>query len=78
MTTIHLDDTVAAALGSQASALGLSLEDYLRRLAEFSLSQPPTKPLSGERLEQLLAEEANAGVVSPGTFTREEIYREHA
>ena len=77
MTTIHLDDQVAAALASQAAAQGLSLEAYLAKLARRPSGIAPYAPLSGAALEKALAEEATADVAVPGTFTRAEIYREH-
>lgn len=78
MTNIQIDDAVAAALGKQADALGVSLEDYLRQLAEHASLVAPSQPLSGEALERLISEEATGDVAIPGTFTREDIYREHA
>ncbi len=77
MTIIQLEDSVAAALASQASLHGLSLEDYIKQFAAQPVPSAGAAPLSGEALEKLLGEEATADVVVPGTFTRGDIYREH-
>lgn len=78
MTIIQLEDSVAAALASQASLYGLSLEAYLATLANRPPGIAPYAPMSGENLVKALIEEATGDVVVPGTFTRCDIYREHA
>lgn len=78
MTTVHLDDEVAAALTMQAAAHGLSLEAYLTKLTTRPPGIAPYAPLSGEDLVKALRDEATSDVVVPGTFTRADIYREHA
>jgi hypothetical protein len=78
MVTIHLDDSVAAALALQAQEKGLSLQEYLATLAVNPRPLSSGPQVGGGELERLLMEEATGDVVLPGTFTRAEIYGEHA
>lgn len=76
MTTIHLDESVAAALTAQAHAHGLSLDEYLKTLAS-----PPAQP--GKRLsaEEVIARIEAEAVPSQsnyrGMYPREDIYLDH-
>jgi hypothetical protein len=47
MTTIQLPDEQAAALKARAAALGLTLEDWLGRLAAAETSASPIRPRKG-------------------------------
>jgi hypothetical protein len=77
MTHLQLNDTVAAALRAQAEAQGLSIEAYL---GTFVLSVRPqsSSRLSADEFERLLGEEATAGPSPAGTFSRSELYADHA
>jgi hypothetical protein len=93
MTNVQLNETVAAALHAQASALGLSVDDYLTKVLLATPSVRLTSPKSGiaarltiEELDRLFDEESS-GDPSPavrlsspksGTFSRAEIYSDHA
>ncbi len=76
MASIHIPDSVAAALLDQAQARGLSLDQYLELLAESqtSLSGPR---ISANELERLLDAEATAGPSYDGTYSRADIYADH-
>jgi hypothetical protein len=75
MTTIQLDDAVAAALAAKAAASGLSVEAFIRLSLLPEPSQAPR--MSGEELERMLTDLATAGASPKGTFPRSEIYSDH-
>jgi hypothetical protein len=45
MTVIEIPDEQAAALKAKAAAQGLSLEDWIKKLAENETAEQPRKPL---------------------------------
>jgi negative regulator of replication initiation len=78
MTTIEIDQRTAKLLQAKAAASGLSLDDYLRRLAE---SEAPlaTAPDAAET-DRILDELAQGGenlALLPVDFSREDIYANH-
>jgi hypothetical protein len=76
MTTIHLDDQVAASLTTQASALGMTLEDYLK-----SLTSAPKVDSQRLTAAEVIARIQSVAVPSDstyrGTYPREDIYSDH-
>ncbi len=85
MVSIQVQDDVAAALAERAKQSGLSVTEFLSAVADnhfgvlgqfrVLLDQP-----SGAQLESLLrTEAANHPVAIPptGTFSRDELYRDH-
>jgi hypothetical protein len=77
MTTIQIDDTVAAALQSQAETQGISLQELLRRLADPGVVSRP-KPLTVEEFQQIIDEVSSPSEGTyQGTYPRSEIYRDH-
>jgi ribosomal protein S12 methylthiotransferase accessory factor YcaO len=77
MVNVPLNDSVAAALSAQAAARGMTLQAYLETLA-MSVPVVAAPRLTSDELDQLLDQEATATGNSPGgTFSREELYRDH-
>ncbi len=76
MTTIHLDESVAAALTAQAIAQGLSLEDFLKKLVA-----PAAQRAKRLTAEEVMARIEEVAVPSQstyrGTYPREDIYLDH-
>lgn len=78
MTTIEIEQHTAEMLKAKAEARGLSLDDYLRLLAEEET--PPAATLETAELDWILDELAQGGeglTPLPVTFSREEIYSDH-
>jgi hypothetical protein len=71
MVTIQVSDETARALTRQAAAAGLSLEDYLRTLA-----QAPGAA-AGDDFDAELDKVALPGPTLPADFSRADIYGEH-
>ena len=75
MQRIELDDQTADKLATQASALGLTIAEYLKTLV------PPTPigqaPVSLEELDAELEELSLDLPTLPGDFSRADIYDEH-
>ena len=76
MIHIALHESVAAALNAQASARGLTVEEYLNQLLQAS---PPGSEsrLSVDEFDRLLDAEASAGSSPSGSFSRASIYDDH-
>jgi hypothetical protein len=78
MATIEIEQRTAEMLKVKAGANGLSLDDYLRRLAEGEA--PPVAALDATEIDRILDELAQGGedrVPLPENFSREEIYFDH-
>lgn len=77
MASIELQDSTIARLAARAAREGMTLEAYLTKLAE---SHPPEshQPLTGDELVQLLEAEASEESAYPGTYSRVDIYADHA
>lgn len=83
--TIQVEEQVAEALKSLAEAGGLSLEEYLRKIAENA--QPSVVPPNGSAadavrdfdaaLDELFAGDARKLPSTPLTYSREDIYFDH-
>ena len=75
MQRIELDDQMADRLATQASALGLTIAEYLKTLV------PPAPngqaPVSLEELDAELEELALDLPTLPGDFSRADIYIDH-
>jgi len=76
MTNIQLHSDVAAALHAQASAHGVTVDEYLKAVL-FSSATRPMSRLTVHEFDRLLDEEAVAGPSPEGTFSRSEIYGDH-
>jgi hypothetical protein len=76
MVNVQLHDSVAAALMAQAHSQGLSLEDYLSRLANGGNSVA-TPPLSAEEIERQFDELSLDVTPLPADFSRADIYLDH-
>jgi hypothetical protein len=72
MAMISIDERTRDALASQAACLGISLEDYLRKLAS-----PERPDLSVAELDSLLDELAIESPPLPPDFSRADIYLDH-
>lgn len=82
MVNVQLDDRIAAALRDQAQARGLTLEAYLRTVAEMPREAVPTGVEGDLRefdatLEELFAADTRPLPAVPFTYSREEIYSDH-
>lgn len=77
MVSIQLQDRVAAALSVQAESMGLTLEDFLTRLAEDRCLPSPPR-LSADEFERLFDAESSDESTYKGTYSRADIYGEHA
>lgn len=76
MKSIQLNESVAAALSAQATALGLTVEAYLENVV-LSVAPQPGPRLSLDELDRLLDEEASNGPSPVGSFSRAELYSDH-
>lgn len=79
MVSIQVQDDVAAALAERARQVGLSIGELLSLVAGYN-NHVSTKPPNGAQLESLLRSEAatHPASTSPtGTFSRDELYRDH-
>lgn len=75
---IELDEQTAERLRAVAESRGMSVEAYLRRLAETMAPSNPD-PVSNEEFEQLL-DEVSEGLnlqPLPSDFSRADIYLDH-
>ncbi len=79
MASLNIDDETAESLTARAAAVGVSVDEFLRRL----LSSPtvPTVAtiprVSLDELETLLDQEATYSPVLPVDFSRTDIYADH-
>jgi hypothetical protein len=76
MVNVQLHESVAAALTSQASRQGLSLEEYLSQLAKGG-TVPAEPPLSAEELDRQLDHLSLDVPPLPADFSRADIYLDH-
>jgi len=81
MVNIQINEEIAEALQSEADRVGLSLEGFLASVAKKpTVSNKRSEQedrLSLEEFEKFLDEEAHEGPSPQGTFSREELYRDH-
>jgi len=85
MVTIQLEDRTADALKARAQARGLSLEAYLRLMAENgSQEEPAARGDAGQAarefdaaLDDLFADDMRKLPEAPLTYSREDIYFDH-
>jgi len=83
--TITLEDRTAAALASRARDAGLSLEEYLRKVAGEAPGTVAAPPTSGPgtvedfdaALDELLAGDTHPLPATRLTYIRDEIYDDH-
>jgi hypothetical protein len=78
MTTIEIEQRTAEILKAKAEANGLSLDDYLRLLAEGEAL--PVAALEATEIDRILDELAQGGedlAPLPMNFSREDIYFDH-
>lgn len=76
MTTVELDTRTVEQLHALASASGMSVDAYLRRLLHASTDRVLQR-LSEFEMEALLRELAFDGPTLPADFSRADIYGEH-
>ncbi len=85
VVTIHIEDQTAQALKAQAQARGLSLEEFLHRIAEGApVSAVPENGSAIDAvrdfdaaLDELFAADSRKLPSVPLTYTREDIYLDH-
>ncbi len=85
VVTIEIADQTARALTAQAQACGLSLEEYLRRVAEGApVSAVPGNGSAEDAardfdaaLDELFAGDSRKLPRVPLTYTREDLYSDH-
>jgi hypothetical protein len=75
MVSIHLHESVAAALNAQAESHGVSLEEFLTQVAKGPAKA--SSPLSDEEIERQFEALSFDGPVLPADFSRADIYLEH-
>jgi hypothetical protein len=76
MVSVQLHESVAAALAAQARMHGLSLEDYLSRLANGGVGAV-APGLSSEEIDRQLDELSLDVPPLPPDFSRADIYLDH-
>ena len=79
MTTIEVEQRTAELLRTKAEASGLSLDAYLRLLAEKEAAREQAEMTAAE-VEAILDELAQGGEGAsplPASFSREDIYFDH-
>ena len=82
MATIEIDQHTAETLRAKAEAMGLSLDDYLRLLAEIDApnidAANPRVTLNGiDRILDELAQGGESLKPLPVSFSRKDIYFDH-
>lgn len=78
MATVELQPAVLELLAKKAHLAGLSLEEYLTRLAKSQSPQDAAAGrLGGDELEELLDAEASTDSTYAGSYSRADIYRDH-
>jgi hypothetical protein len=75
MVNIQLQESVAAALAAQAEQQGLSLQEYLARLANGA--EKPATQMSADELARQLEELSLDVPPLPADFSRADIYLDH-
>lgn len=76
MASLELDDSILRALRAQAQIVGLSVEDYLRRIA--SSATPAQAALSPDEAIALIESVSSpSGGAYQGTYPRSDIYLDH-
>jgi hypothetical protein len=76
MKSVQLNESVAAALSAQATALGLTVETYLEYVV-LSAASKVSPRLSLDEIDRILDAEASSAPSPVGSFSRAEIYRDH-
>jgi len=76
MATINVDDKTRLALESFAARIGLTLEDYLKRLAEHGGASVAPE-LSAVEFDSLVDELTIEAPPLPVDFSRADIYCDH-
>ncbi len=79
MTTITLDESTAQALADHAAAVGLSVQDYLRKYMAGANGQEMTETVLPADVDRWL-DEISEGLPTlslPQNLSREDIYDEH-
>jgi hypothetical protein len=77
MVNIQVSESTASILSAKASAMGLTVEDFLVAIA-LGLPESSRLRLTGEVFERLMnAEPGDESLEYSGTFSRADIYREH-
>ncbi len=80
MTTIKIEQRTAEILKAKAEASGLSLDAYLRLMAETGDGIEPSSEMAAAEIDAVLDDLARGGEgVSPlpASFSREDIYFDH-
>lgn len=80
MTTIEIEQRTAEILKAKAEARGLSLDAYLRLMAETGDGIEPGSEMAAAEIDAVLDDLARGGEgVSPlpASFSREDIYFDH-
>ena len=81
--SIHLEDRTAEALQARADALGLSLDQYIRQIAEQDAAVPRNGSVEqacedfDAALDELFANESQSLPATSLTYSRDDIYLEH-
>jgi hypothetical protein len=76
-SVIEVDEKLAATLRSQAEARQLSLETFLQRIAQTSVSLTPAIPLAENEWNRAIDEASGDFPVLPAGFSRADIYSDH-
>ena len=77
MAVIEIEERTAAALRAQAKARDLSLDAFLRRIAETAAPINSTPMLALSDIERSIDELATESLVLPASFSRADIYADH-
>ena len=76
MVSIQLHESIAAALNAQASLQGISVEEYLSRLANGGVAVVAPR-ISAEEMQRELDELSLDVPPLPADFSRADIYLDH-
>lgn len=80
MTTIEVEQHTAEILRAKAEASGLSLDAYLRLVAESETLSGQSAKMTASEIDRVLDEIARGGedkLSLPVNFSREDIYLDH-
>jgi len=77
MAVIEIEDKLAKALRAQAAVRDMTLETFLKRIAEMATPIHPATEFLPEEFDRSIAELSSESPVLPGDFSRADLYADH-